>query len=147
MVNLFKIVLAFVLIFIIYSCQSTNYMRFNTFFQSIHDSENLDTKTKITVPDQSLSVRDILMRYARGQLVLPDIETGEDDDIDSILTTDFDDIVDAHDSIGLAVRSLNQDGLKRQTENREKKDTAKQSDANPISNTFASPEPSDSSTK
>lgn len=50
-----------------------------------------------TIPDQSLSVRDILMRFTRGQMDLPPIEQGDDEDID-YQGDDFDDLVDAQDS-------------------------------------------------
>lgn len=66
------------------------------FFTLRKDShaEVLDTSTVITVPDQSLSVRDILTRFSRGQIEIPPIDYGDDDDINSEVTN-FDDIVDA----------------------------------------------------
>lgn len=95
------------LIFIglIVACNSVNYMRIATFFAPIKDSENLDIKTQITVPDQSLSVRDILQRFTRGTISIPPLDTGEDDDIDSVVN-DFDDFVDAHDMLVNSMDSL-----------------------------------------
>lgn len=93
------------------SCNSTNTMHISTFFQSIKDSENLDTSTEITVPDQSLSVRDILTRFTRGQMVIPDIDSGDDDDIDAELN-DFEDYVDAVDSIARSKRAMHEENLK-----------------------------------
>lgn len=51
-----------------------------------------------TIPDQSLSVRDILHRFTRGQMVIPPIETGDDEDFDSPDPPQtFDDLVDAQE--------------------------------------------------
>lgn len=49
-----------------------------------------------TIPDQSLSVRDILMRFTRGEISIPPPETGDSDDIDDD-HDQFDDLVDAFD--------------------------------------------------
>lgn len=54
----------------------------------LHESE--------TIPDQSLSVRDILLRFTRGQMVMPPIETGDDSDIDEI---DYDDMISAQEQV------------------------------------------------
>lgn len=43
----------------------------------------------VTIPDQSLSVREILTRFTRSGLELPSIESGEDDDINESLVSDF----------------------------------------------------------
>lgn len=80
-------------------------MRIATFFQPVKDCENLDLQTIITIPDQSLSVRDILHRFTRGQIELPPIDVGEDDSIDASLA-DFDDLTDAMDSIESANFSM-----------------------------------------
>lgn len=48
-----------------------------------------------TIPDQSLSVRDILYRFTRGSMSIPPIEQGDDEDIDSP-DTSFDDLSDAY---------------------------------------------------
>lgn len=80
-------------------------MNIATFFQPIKDSEQLDVNTTITVPDQSLSVREILTRFSRGQITIPDIETGADDDIDSPVDS-YEDFVDAQDAINNATDSI-----------------------------------------
>lgn len=54
----------------------------------LHESE--------TIPDQSLSVRDILLRFTRGQMVVPPVETGDDSDIDEI---DYDDMISAQEQV------------------------------------------------
>ncbi|UPW41453.1 hypothetical protein [Dipodfec virus UA23Rod_1363] len=56
-------------------------------FPEIGDSESE------TIPDQALTVRDIISRFTRGQIDIPPIETGESDDIDDAVS--YDDIVDA----------------------------------------------------
>lgn len=61
-----------------------------------NDVEYVDPVSE-TIPDQSLSVREILTRYKRGDISLPSVETGDDDDID--LDDDFDDLVDASDAL------------------------------------------------
>lgn len=49
-----------------------------------------------TIPDQALTVRQILTNFTRSGTPLPDFETGEPDDIDS--DTSFGDIVDASEA-------------------------------------------------
>lgn len=95
-------------------------MRIRSFFDPHKDKEKVDTETTITVPDQSLSVRDILTRFSRGQMVIPPIETGEDDDINADLAQ-YDDYVDAMESIDLANRSMQQASIK----NKEAQEAAK----------------------
>lgn len=73
-------------------------MLIRSFFKPQVDIEKVDTDTVITVPDQSLSVRDILTRFSRGQMEIPPIDYGDDDDIDSDVS-DYNDLVDAHDAI------------------------------------------------
>lgn len=63
-----------------------------------NDFESVSSDTQ-TIPDQSLSVREILMRFTRGQMEMPPIDEGEDDTFDTPLVSDFDDLVDAHDSV------------------------------------------------
>ncbi len=65
-----------------------------------NDVEYVDPVSE-TIPDQSLSVREILTRYKRGDLSLSSLETGDDDDIDS--DDDFDDLVDASDALAGAL--------------------------------------------
>lgn len=111
MEKLFKILI--ILFLFIISCNSINEMRIATFFQPIKDSEHLDVETTITIPDQSLTVREILTRFSRGQMSIPPIEEGDDDDIDSIVG--FDDIVDAHDTITGVNNNLNELRIKSAT--------------------------------
>lgn len=73
-------------------------MLIHSFFDPQKDHEKVDTDTVITVPDQSLSVRDILTRFSRGQMEIPPIDYGDDDDINAEVS-DFVDIVDAHNTI------------------------------------------------
>lgn len=58
------------------------------------DHEHL-SKEVVTIPDQSLSVRDILNNFTRGSLSIPPVDTSADDDI--LLDDSFDDLVDAFD--------------------------------------------------
>ncbi|UPW41590.1 hypothetical protein [Peromfec virus RodF8_47] len=51
-----------------------------------------------TIPDQSLSVREILQRYAVSGQPLPPVDSGEDDDIDAPDET-FGDLVDAQNAV------------------------------------------------
>lgn len=60
----------------------------------------------LTVPDQSLSVRDILHRFTRGQMDVPPIEQGDDDDIYS--DDSFDDLSDAFGSVSSGVELLDE---------------------------------------
>lgn len=70
-------------------------------FLSFWDKHPSDTESVVgksmTIPDQSLSVRDILMRFTRGQMDLPPIDIGDDDDFDTPIASDFGDMVDAFD--------------------------------------------------
>ena len=73
-------------------------MIITNFFNPSKDHEVVDTSTEITVPEQSLSVRDILTRFSRGQIEIPPIDYGEDDDINADLSN-YDDLVDAQNAI------------------------------------------------
>lgn len=83
-----------------------------------NDGELLDMDTVHTIPDLSLSVRDILERFTRGQMELPSMDEGEDEDIDAP-DFNFDDPVDALDALqnGLNVqnRVLNHQSIKEPT--------------------------------
>lgn len=69
-------------------------LKFSSFWDDVHvDSEWNDGKSE-TIPDMSLSVRDILTRFTRGQMELPPIETGDDETFDSP-DVEFDDMIDA----------------------------------------------------
>lgn len=65
-------------------------------FLDVHtiDHECL-SKQVVTIPDQSLSVRDILNNFTRGSLSIPPVDTSSDDDI--LSDDSFDDLVDAFD--------------------------------------------------
>lgn len=68
----------------------------------------------MTVPDQSLSVRDILLSYSRGQTSLPPIETGDDESLDDDVYN-YDDLVDAHNALLSSQMNLSsQDDLSSQ---------------------------------
>lgn len=62
------------------------------------DKEDYSSFTSETIPDMSMSVREILQRYSVGAMVIPDIETGEDDTFDTPVDT-FEDLVDATDAL------------------------------------------------
>ncbi len=51
---------------------------------NISDFEDNDPVSD-TIPDQSLSVRDIIHRYTRGQIEIPPVDQGEDQDIESLV--------------------------------------------------------------
>lgn len=63
---------------------------------NISDFEDNDPVSD-TIPDQSLSVRDIIHRYTRGQIEVPPIDQGEDQDIEDS-DMDFDSFDDAFES-------------------------------------------------
>lgn len=60
-----------------------------------YSPEVLDPHSE-TIPDQALTVRDIITRFTRGQMELPPLETGEPDGIDD--AESYDDIVDASEA-------------------------------------------------
>lgn len=74
------------------------YNTFGFFTPRSVDYENLDYDHSETIPDQCLTVREILTNFTRSGRILPEIETGEDDDIDSP-DVDFPDMVDAVDAV------------------------------------------------
>lgn len=63
---------------------------------NISDFEDNDPVSD-TIPDQSLSVRDIIHRYTRGQIDIPPVDQGEDQDIEDS-DMDFDSFDDAFES-------------------------------------------------
>lgn len=83
-------------------------MKIRSFYSPVGDIETVSEKSE-TIPDQSLSVKDIMLRYTRGTLNLPPVQTGDDDDID--VDTDFDDMIDAHQSFRNGV-SLTEDMMR-----------------------------------
>lgn len=72
-----------------------------------------------TIPDQALTVRDIITRFTRGQISIPPIEQGDADDIESSVS--YGDLVDAQSDFEQGVRAFQ--SLKNGQEN---KDTPKQ---------------------
>lgn len=61
-----------------------------------HDFEPVVHKSE-TIPDQSLSVRDILLRFTRGSMPIPSIDSGDDDDINR--PDDVSDMIEAQDQV------------------------------------------------
>lgn len=134
MENLFKSAFKFITRFIIwyvlfYIILILIGIMVKTFFKPGKDVEKVDVNTVITVPDQSLSVRDILTRFSRGQIQIPPVDYGDDDDIDAPLG-DFEDYVDAYDSIDRANRSMAQENIKSASKNENKPDVVEQSETN-----------------
>lgn len=80
-------------------------MKIRSFFDKRKECEVVDTTTLHTIPDQSLTVREILTRFSRGTLVPPPVDFGEDDDIDAD-TGHFDDLVDADIAIKQSFQNL-----------------------------------------
>lgn len=74
-------------------------------------------KESLTVPDQSLTVRDIISRFTRGQITIPPVETGDSDTFDD--AHDFGDMVDVAD----AIRVGNDNLTRIQNERKVKEDT------------------------
>lgn len=68
------------------------------FYSKEHNDKETITAPSQTVPDQALTVREILMRFTRGQMELPPVETGDDDDIDDYSSNEFEDLVDAQEA-------------------------------------------------
>lgn len=73
-------------------------MKILGFFNHVHDYDVVSSETE-TIPDQSLSVREILTRYTRDGMSLPLSPWPDESDIDSAGHDDFDDIVDASASL------------------------------------------------
>lgn len=71
--------------------------------------EHIEGKSE-TIPDQSLSVREIIDRYRLGRIDNLPIDEGDDDDIDSY-GEDFEDLVDANDAFadGVEIFSSSQE--------------------------------------
>lgn len=65
-----------------------------------YDSREADEIDKFskTVPDQALTVREIISRFTRGTMELPDYEVGEDDTFDTDIH-EYDDLVDAQNDL------------------------------------------------
>ena len=95
---------------------------------SIDDYEAVTQKSE-TVPDQSLTVREIISRFTRGQMVIPPIDTGDDDDIDSPLA-DFEDPTDALEAMEYGNELLHQI-VPRETTESQQSDTQSVEKENP----------------
>lgn len=77
--------------------RDTYFMKVYSFYNPpSHDFEPVVHKSE-TIPDQSLSVRDILLRFTRGSMPIPSIDSGEDDDIDR--PDDISDMIEAQDQV------------------------------------------------
>lgn len=66
---------------------------FYSYKYSKNRAEELDPED-LTIPDQSLTVREILENFSRGSLLPPPIETGDDEDFDDYERS-YDDLADA----------------------------------------------------
>lgn len=73
-------------------------MKILGFFNHVHDHDVVSSETE-TIPDQSLSVREILTRYTRDGMSLPQTPWPDESDIDAAGHDDFDDITDAAASL------------------------------------------------
>ena len=82
------------------------------------------SKQVVTIPDQSLSVRDILNNFTRGSLSIPPVDTSSDDDI--LSDDSFDDLVDAFDSMETGSALL--DDLRKVPEKTPEPESAPESD-------------------
>lgn len=73
-----------------------------------HKSEQFEKNSTedMTIPDQSLSVRDILRNYTRDGLSLPSAESGDDDDFETPLNN-YEDLVDAKEDIEYYTHTVN----------------------------------------
>lgn len=87
-------------------------MKIRSFLHSqSRDTEVLDS-VSLTVPDQSLSVRDIITRFTRGQITIPPVEQGDSESLDDAHEfSDFVDIADAISDGNSALSSLRQQSL------------------------------------
>lgn len=70
-------------------------MNVRSFFKPVKDFEELSSMV-CTIPDMSLSVRDILTRYTRDSIPLPPIDGGTDESYEDFVNRDFSDSVSAY---------------------------------------------------
>lgn len=73
-----------------------------------------------TIPDQSLSVKDILTRFTRDSIPLPSVQSGDDDDID--LDIDFNDLTDLQTPISQSSKDEIMSYLQKSEANNAKQD-------------------------
>lgn len=69
-----------------------------SFFNPKQNDYEISSQEDLTIPDQALTVEDIINNFSRGGMSIPPVEKGNDEDIDSD-DFDFDDIVDAQESL------------------------------------------------
>lgn len=67
-----------------------------TFYNPPLSDYDFNSDEVVTIPDQSLSVREIIRRFTRDNIPLGDFERGDDEDIDG---DDFLDEIDAFDAL------------------------------------------------
>lgn len=82
------------------------YLIMYSFFNPPVSDFEVTSPEVLTIPDQSLSVRDILHRFVRGQIDIPPIEQGDDDDI--YFDDSFDDLSDAFGSVSSGAELLDE---------------------------------------
>lgn len=101
-----------------------------------HDFEEV-SDVVLTIPDQSLTVRDILHNFIRGGMEIPPIETGNDDTFESPVDR-FDDIVDA-----LSVRdnSIESYQFAKQAKRQKKSQTLKEDNTSGLEGSEANERP------
>lgn len=86
------------------ACSGITYMKIGSFYKNgnIHFESN--DSIDMTIPDQSLSVREILENFTSGKIELPQIEVGDDEDIDAL--DSFDDMIEAQDTLNSFAESV-----------------------------------------
>lgn len=98
-------------------------MKVNTIYNARDFQPEKLTEDSITVPDMALSVRDIIERFTRGNLEIPPVEYGEDEDIDAPMDS-IEDLVDAQNIIN----DINYKVAKKVRENKAKNENRLESD-------------------
>lgn len=114
-----------------YFKDNKKYEKMRTFFNNPSPAYECNVGEDMTIPDQSLSVRDILLNFTRGSMIAPKIETGDDEDIEDA-HAGYDDMVDALDEYNSTVLSLHRSqrsaGAERATANLKEKPKPEASD-------------------
>lgn len=100
-------------------------MKFRNHYNSVEDKGEVNKGKSMTVPDQSLSINDILRRYAKG-LSFNGIKVGEYDeenpDLPDFRKMDLSEIDEFKKYAAAKVKEA-QDGITKQMEERKQKDT------------------------
>lgn len=117
-------------------------MKTYSFFGSKPFDFEVLSKKSDTIPDMSLSVREILQRYQVGSMVLPPIETGDDDTFETPVEDSFEDLADASSAINSAV-ALSEE-LQRMQNSSQKPSNSSSAEVSPSSDTSPLSEPSKS---